>query len=341
MRPPVTGSALRGRGVTMRDVARLAGVSVGTVSNVLNEPTRVVDETRARVEQAIEALGYVRNFSARQLRSGSSRVVGLVVFSLDTFLADLARGVEDVANENGCVVILCNSGGRLDRQDEYLQVLAEHRAQGVILSPVQERSRVLDKLRGTSIPLVGLVGGGGAPFDLGVAGDFVHDAEIATEHLLELGHRRIAVVNGPPELEACIARSIGVERAVTRAGLDPAEALVRISTGTFEISAGEASLPQVLAAEPRPTAVFAVTDVLAVGVMHAALRAGLAVPGNLAVVGVGDMSMGATAAVPLTTVHYPAYEMGRSAATLLFDPPDTPRVVRFTPELVARASTLG
>lgn len=325
----------------MRDVARLAGVSVGTVSNVLNDPERVLDETRKRVEGAIEALGYVRNFSARQLRSGSSRVVGLVVFSLDTFLADLARGVEDVANENGCVVILCNSGGRLSRQDEYLQVLAEHRAQGVILSPVQERSRVIDKLRGTAIPLVGLVGGAGAPFDFGVAGDFVHDAELATEHLLALGHRRIAVVNGPPELEACIARGIGVERALARAGLDPERVLVRVSTNTFEISAGEACLPQILAAEPRPTAVFAVTDVLAVGLMHAALRAGVAVPADLAIVGVGDMSMGATAAVPLTTVHYPAYDMGRSAATLLFDPPSAPRVVRFTPELVARASTRG
>jgi LacI family transcriptional regulator len=200
---------------------------------------------------------------------------------------------------------------------------------------------VIDKLRGTAIPLVGLVGGAGAPFDFGVAGDFVHDAELAIEHLLALGHRRIAVLNGPPELEPCIARAVGVDRALTRAGLDPDDVLLRLSTDTFEISAGEACLAQVLAADPRPTAVFAVTDVLAVGLMHAALRAGLTVPRDLAVVGVGDMSMGATAAVPLTTVHYPAYEMGRSAATLLFDPPGTPQVVRFSPELVARASTVG
>lgn len=324
-------------------------MSIATVSNVLNNPAIVADGTRARVEQAIDQLGFFRNHSARQLRSGRSLAVGLVVLAMDTFYTELASGVEDVLADVGCVLILCNTSGSAARQEQYLRMLAEQRVRGVIITPVDEASAPspsLEQLRRWATPLVYLVGGAQPdPSHCAVGGDYARDAEVATEHLLELGHRRLAFINGPHSIQACADRDVGIRRAFAKAGLDPEAALVELTVNEFTAAAGQAALAQLLRLRDLPTAAFAASDMVGVGVMRGLLEAGLRVPEDMALVGVGDVDFAAVSAVPLTTVRYPAHEMGRAAAELLFaeerDRQHRHRAIRFPPKLVVRQSTVG
>lgn len=326
---------------TIKDVARRARVSVATVSNALNNPSLVADETLRRVTHAIVELGYVRNHPARQLRSGDSTTVGLIAPHLDTFFADVARGVEDVAIRNGCVVVVCNSGAQLDRQEVYLRLLAEQRVRGIVISPVQEHSGFLRRLARDATPIVALGGSAAHGFRRAVGGDFRRDAELAVDHLLDLGHERVALVSGPPDLESSVAREQGVEAALRVRGLVPEDVLVSVRVPEFTPAAGERALGRLLEADRPPSAIFAVSDLMAIGIVHAALRAGRRVPQELAVVAAGDARIGALAAVPLTTIHYPPYAIGRAAGQLLFDGGAGPRDVKFDPELVVRESTVA
>src|SRR5262249_32043242 len=149
--------AVADRQATILDVARRARVSPATVSNVLNTPTIVASDTRRRVESAIAELGYVRNHSARQLRSGRSMAIGLVVIAIDDFFGELARGVEEVASAAGCLVILCNSDGDARREERFLRLLAEQRVRGVLLSPLRADARHLQRLSRWRLPHVRLV----------------------------------------------------------------------------------------------------------------------------------------------------------------------------------------
>jgi LacI family transcriptional regulator len=329
------------RAVTIREVARRARVSPATVSNVLNTPSIVADETRQRVERAIAQLGFVRNHSARQLRSGRSVAIGLVVLAIDDFFSELARGVEEVATETDCLDILCNSAGDARKEERYLRLLAEQRVRGVLLAPLRSDAPHLRRLDGWRLPHVRLVGSAdGRSGHPEVGGDFVRDAELAVEHLLSLGHRRIGLVNGPPAIEACAQRRLGVVRALGRAGLDEREALAEAVVEGFDVHSGELGARRLLELRPRPTAVLGVNDLIAVGVLGSALAAGLRVPDDLAVMGVGDIAFAAVSAVPLTSVRYPAYEIGRTAAELLLGSAGGhDSVVRFEPQLVVRAST--
>jgi LacI family transcriptional regulator len=338
-----TIAAVHDRVVTIREVARQAGVSPATVSNVLNTPSIVADGTRRRVEQAIAELGFVRNHSARQLRNGRSVAIGLVVLAFDDFFSELARGVEEVARETGCLVIVCNSDGDARKEERYLRLLAEQRVRGVLVSPLRADAPHLRRLDRFGLPHVRLVGDAdGSSGHPEVGGDFVRDAELAVGHLLSLGHTRLALVNGPATIEACAQRRAGAARALARAGLDEREALVELVAAGFDVHSGEAAARRLLELRPRPTAVLGVNDLLAVGVLGTALAAGLAVPGDLAVMGVGDIEFAAVSAVPLTSIRYPAYEIGRTAAELLLRGGDRDAsVVRFEPQLVVRASTAG
>ncbi len=329
--------------MTIRDVARQAGVSPATVSNVLNTPSIVASETRVRVAEAIEQLGFVRNHSARQLRSGTSVAIGLVVIAIDNFFSELARGVEEAVNEAGCLVILCNSAGDARTEERYLRLLAEQRVRGVLIAPLRSDAPHLRRIERWRLPHVRLVGSAtGSSGHSEVGGDFVHDAELALEHLLSMGHRRIGFINGPLAIEACLQRRAGALRALERAGLG-ADALVEVEVEAFDVANGAEGGRSLLQERVRPTAIFGVNDMLAVGALRSVLDAGLRVPDDVAVMGVGDIEFAAVAAVPLTTIRYPAYEIGRTAAEMLLAESDgterAHRVVRFAPELVVRAST--
>ena len=199
---------------SIREVAKRAGVSLGTVSNVLNRPEIVSEETRRRVQQAIEEIGFVPNGSARQLRAGRSQHIGLVVLDVaNPFFTEVARGVEDAANEAGYVVILCNSDDSLEKESHYLQVLEEQRTQGVLITPVQNDASYLQRLRQRGIAVVLLDRPSRIKDLCSVSVDDVRGGELAAMHLIEQGHQRIAFVHGPLTIRQCADRYRGVLRA--------------------------------------------------------------------------------------------------------------------------------
>src|ERR1700683_5354499 len=208
--------------ISIRDVAAHAGVSVGTVSNVLNRPDIVAQSTRNRVHEAIKALGFVRNESARQLRAGRSRIIGLVVLDVaNPFFTDVARGVEDEASMSGLSVILCNSDEQLPQETRYLQLLEAHRVQGILITPVTTGDGAGERLtrlqrRGTPVILVDSRSPSGS--QCSVAVDDVLGGEAAMTHLIEAGHERISYVGGPVSLRQVADRRDGAIRALMQAG---------------------------------------------------------------------------------------------------------------------------
>src|SRR5437016_7002095 len=232
---------------SIREVAKRAGVSLGTVSNVLNRPEIVAEKTRRRVQLAIEEIGFVRNGSARQLRAGNSQYIGLVMLDVaNPFFTEVARGVEDAANEAGYVVILCNSDDSLEKESHYLQVLEEQRARGILITPVQSDASYLQRLRQRGIVVI-LLDRPSRTKDLcSVAVDDVRGGELATAHLLEQGHERIGFVHGSLSIRQIADRRRGVIRAVKTADLDPDRTIVDITTHAQSARAGEECVEKLL-----------------------------------------------------------------------------------------------
>jgi LacI family transcriptional regulator len=334
--------------VSIREVAALAGVSVGTVSNVLNRPEVVAELTRSRVLAAIKQLGFVRNESARQLRAGRSRTIGLVVLDVaNPFFTDVARGVEDEASEAGLVVILCNSDDQKAKESRYLEVLEEHRVQGILITPVAGADARLARVQRRGTPVVLVDSRSPTRGQCSVSVDDVLGGDLAITHLLETGHDRIAFVGGPLSIRQVSDRHEGALRALKRAGRDPADLHVT-ETAALNVTAGKRAAA-VLADMPsgiRPTAVFCANDLLAVGVLQEMTSRRIGVPDGIAIVGYDDVDFAAAAAVPLSSVRQPRHQLGRAAAQLLIeealgDGTHRHRQVVFEPDLVVRASTAG
>jgi LacI family transcriptional regulator len=336
-------------GVSIKEVAARAGVSVGTVSNVLNRPDRVAQPTRRRVNAAIKALGFVRNESARQLRAGRSRTIGLVVLDVaNPFFTDVARGVEDEASASGLAVILCSSDELPAKQDRYLEFLAEHRVQGVLITPVGEVDEQLAGLQQRGIPVILVDARSPSGGQCSVAVDDVLGGDLAMSHLLEAGHERIAYIGGPLTLRQVSDRRDGAARALERAGRSAGQMHI-IQTAAPNVAAGGQAGETIAAlpARERPTAAFCANDLIALGLLQAMTRLGLRVPEDMAIVGYDDIEFAAAAAVPLSSVRQPRHELGRTAARLLLEEAteaDTHkhRQVIFEPELeVRRSSAIG
>ncbi|OLF19410.1 LacI family DNA-binding transcriptional regulator [Actinophytocola xanthii] len=330
----------------MKDVAALAGVSVGTVSNVLNRPHLVSAETTRRVQEAISELGFVRNETARQLRAGRSRTIAYVVLDAgNPFFHDVARGVEEAARAEGVAVYLCNSDQDPLHEREYLERLREQRVQGVLITPIDPAGELLAQMPDSGTPVVLVDAHSGDASRCSVAVDDVLGGQLAATHLLESGHERIAFVGGPLSVPQVRDRHRGACRALAEAGR-AAEALVVLETGALQVAEGRLAGERLAAlpAERRPTAAFCANDLLALGLLQAMTRLGRSVPADLAVVGYDDIVFAEAAAVPLTSVRQPRELLGRTAVQLLFEeaaaePGHVHRQIRFRPELVVRAST--
>lgn len=331
--------------VSIRDVAAHAGVSVGTVSNVLNRPEVVARATRDKVYAAIKTLGFVRNESARQLRAGRSRIIGLVVLDVSNpFFTDLARGVEDEASAAGLSVMLCNSDEQPDRESRYLDLLEEQRVQGVLITPLGDADHLaLLQERGTPVILVDSRSALGSQCSVSV--DDVLGGDLAVTHLIDSGHRRVAFVGGPAGLRQVADRYEGAVRAMVRAGRPESDVLM-LETSGLNVAGGQAAGLHITAmpAEARPSAVFCANDLLALGLLQEMTRQGVHVPDGIAIVGYDDIEFAAAAAVPLSSIRQPRQELGRMAAQLLID--ETTRLNRhkhrqvvFQPELVIRRSS--
>jgi LacI family transcriptional regulator, galactose operon repressor len=332
--------------VSIREVAAQAGVSVGTVSNVLNRPDIVAETTRLRVQEAIRDLGFIRNESARQLRAGRSRTIGLVVLDVaNPFFTDVARGVEDEASELGLAVILCNTDDEAAKEAQYLALLEEHRVQGILITPVSASDEKLATLQRRGTPVVLVDSQSPAGNQCSVSVNDVHGGELALAHLLQTGHERIGFIGGPVSLRQVADRREGALRALARAGSDP-DSLRMILTPALNVAAGRAAGAQLadMPAASRPTAVFCTNDLLAMGLLQEMTARRIRVPEDLAIVGYDDIDFAAAAAVPLTSVRQPRNLLGRTAAKLLLDEAIDPathqhRQVVFEPDLIIRQSS--
>ena len=331
--------------VTIRDVAEQAAVSLGTASNVLNRPDRVAPETRERVLEVIERLGFVRSSAAHQMRSGTSQCFGAVVLdAANPFATETVRGLEDVVHEHGCAVYVCSTDGSADREARYLRLLEEQRVQGILITPASRNIHHLQKLRDRGT-LVVLLDRRSADGDLcSVSVDHAHGGELAARHLFELGHRRIAFINGPLHLSQCSERRRGGRRAAREAGLDPDASIVEYTIDPItSLEQAERHVDALLAIDDRPTAVVCVNDQIAFTVLRALAQRRVRVPRDISVVGYDDVEFAAMLTPALTSIRQPKYEVGRAAAELLLaetlDPNHRHGDIRFEPELIERQST--
>jgi LacI family transcriptional regulator len=331
--------------VSIREVAAVAGVSVATVSNVLNRPEIVAQQTRNRVNTAIRELGFVRNESARHLRAGRSRTIGLVVLDVaNPFFTDVARGVEDEASKVGLAVILCNSDEQESKERRYLELLEEHRVQGVLITPVGAATN-LTKLQRGGTPVVLVDSKAPSHGQCSVTVDDVLGGDLALTHLIENGHEQIAYISGPAAIRQVADRREGALRAFRRVGRSE-ESLQLIEASALNVASGMwagAAIADMPAAA-RPTAVFCANDLMALGVLQEMTRNHIRVPDDLSIVGYDDIEFAEAAAVPLTSVRQPPRQLGRTAARLLLEEAADAEGHRhseviFQPELVVRRST--
>ena len=328
----------------VKDVAALAGVSLGTVSNVLNRPEIVAPETADRVIQAIEKLGFVRNDAARQLKAGRSNTIGLVVLDVrNPFFTDLARGAEEAASEAGLSILLGDTGRSHKRETAYLDLFEEQRVHGVLVSPLTDVARRLEGLRRRGIPAV-LVdrSGAGSGFS-SVSVDDVAGGRLAVEHLIAIGRRRIAYLAGSFDFHQVTDRLRGAREAVAA---HPGTTLDVVDIDGLTVLAGRSAGERIVAlpAADRPDGIFTANDLIAVGVLQAlVMQSDIRVPDDIALVGYDDIDFAQTAVVPLSSVRQPSALLGRTAVEILLeearDPSLKARQIVFQPELVIRSST--
>jgi LacI family transcriptional regulator len=330
---------------TIEDVAKQAGVSIATVSRVINGGPGVGDDTRKRVEAAIAALDYQPNPAARSLRSNRSRIIGLLVSDIQNpFFAGLIRGVEDEALRNEYSLILCNTNESPQREQQYLDVLYVERVAGVIVVPTRDHlgDDTRKRFRERGVPVVA-VDRRVKDRDIdAVLTDNVRGAYEAVSHLIANGYRRIGVITGPLTVTTGHERLEGYRQALRDSGIPLDPALER--SGPFSVASGREGTEQMLALDPRPDALFTTNNLLTLGALHAGHDRKLRVPGDVALVGYDDIQWAELGTGSLTTITQPAYELGSAAARRLFqrmrDPGDQSRQeIILAPTLLVRGSS--
>ena len=300
---------------TIRDVAERAGVAPITASRVINCSGSVSAGTRERVVAAAEELGYVPNQLARGLRSRRTHTLGLILTDItNPFWTTVARGVEDAASRRGFSVIFCNTDESEHRQERQVRVLLEKRVDGFLLVPAGNTTQHIALIQEQGVPVVVLDRPLSAEVDI-VRGDSEGGAYQLTQHLLKLGHRRIAVLGGPEGLSVVSARVAGYIRARHEFGCDVTEPCILY--GSFTQSAGYQMAQRALTLDPRPTALFALNNFIAIGAMRGLRDAGVQIPDDVTLVGFDDLPTNFVVDPFLTVACQPAYDMGQHATKLL------------------------
>jgi LacI family transcriptional regulator len=303
---------------TIIDVARLAGVSTTTVSHFINDTRYVSDELKGRVEKAIDELGYRPNSLARGLRKGESKTIGLIVpDNSNPFFAEILRQIENVGYANGYSVILCNSDSDIEKEITYTELLNAKQVDGIIFITTNNSCEHLQKLTNNGIPII--VIDRDIPLkatDVLLVDNFQGGYD-ATKYLINLGHQRIACITGPSRLTPSADRVNGYKKALGEANIP--ENTDWIVAGDFQFSGGEMGLDQILKLEPRPTAIFACNDLMALGVMRGLRKVGLSVPEDISLIGFDDISLASVISPGLTTVAQPVQQISELAIELLIN----------------------
>lgn len=332
-------------GATIEDVAREAGVSIATVSRYVNGRTGVVSaRTGARIQEAVDRLGYVPNLAARSLKTGRSRLVGVILANIaHPYWSAVLSGVEEACQRANYSVIVSSAADRADVEDRYLQMFLRQRVDGILLNPAMAGPEMVRVWSGLSVPVVTIDRTlPGLPFDL-VAMDNALGTRLAVEHLLALGHRRIGFVSWlPGAFSNRQERLRGYTGALEDAGIVPDPALIRYAAEGW--SDGVDRTLELLDEPDPPTAILSATSMLNLQILAAIKRRGLRIPEDISVVGYDDSPWDPLLDPPLTTVATPAYQLGLAASQHLIavidgdDARDTTEV-RLAPELVIRQST--
>jgi LacI family transcriptional regulator len=325
---------------TMKQVAERAQVSVSSVSHVLNDTRFVSPAARARIEQAMHDLSYVPSAVARSLKHNVTRTLGIISpNNTNPYFAEVIRSIEDRCFAADYNVVLCNSDDDPCKQSVYLRVLMEKRVDGLIVISSGDSDDLAVLLSRLTIPLV-LVDRGAESVDCDIVStDHQLSGYMATRHLLDLGHQQIACIAGPQYLPPSSQRIAGWQQALAEAGLDA----VNLICSNFTSHGGYEAMKRLLQQNPRPTAVFACNDLMAIGALCAAHEAGLNVPQQLSIIGLDDIELAAFMSPPLTTIAQPKQQIGEQAVEMLFERLNTqrnvPRKIALAPELRLRAST--
>lgn len=307
------------RPVTIQQIAKRADVSIGTVSHVINGTANVREKLRHRVLEAIRSLGYQPNELARGMRRNQTSMLAMIIPDItNPFFPAVVRGAEDIAYRNSLRLVLCNTDNDPQKETFYLNELQSYRPAGWLVIPAAE-SRIAAHMRSvnTTTPVVCL-----DRQPKGWDGDVVlvdneTGALNATRYLLRMGHKRLAAITGPLNLTVAVERLEGFKRALREAGITLEPDYVQ--EARFERSAGYEAAKRLLGMLPRPTAIFASNDLIALGVLAAAREMGLRCPEDLSVVGFDNLDFSELTAPALTTVYQSGYQLGTAAARLLLD----------------------
>lgn len=337
---PVDDSAKPRRRATIFDVAKAAGVSIGTVSHVLSNARRVRPETRARVEEAIAELDFEPDNVARSMVRRRTQTIGMLLPDItNPFFADLSWLVEQALADVDHALVFGNSGNDAAREERYLRSFITRRVDAIIVAVAGTENLTLLKRIGNDIPTIlfdRVIDD--VPWD-SVLTDSAGGTVAAVDHLLDLGHRRIALASADPELPTAAARRAALVDRLAERGVE----LEGETVGAFTLASGREQGESLLGRSPRPTAIVAGNDLIAMGVLDAAGAAGIGVPGDLSVVGYDDIVYAASTAPPLTTVRQPVDQIASEIVRLLLsrieEPGGDARHVILEPELVERGST--
>lgn len=304
--------------VTIRDVAEAAGVSIATVSRVLNNKDHPVGaETRQRILAAADNLGYRPNVAARSLRTDRSATVGIIVDDIvGPFATQIIRGIQDRLRASGYLCVIISADWDPEAEREAIHDLVSRSIDGIIFSETWHHTAA-NLLDIASKPFVFVHRQFAAPGQYSTIPDERYGAHLAMDHLIRLGHRRIGYINGPAHYYASALRLEGYREELAGAGIEFDPALV--ARGDWELQSGYVGMQQLLQAQPRLTALFAGNDLMAAGAIYALHEAGLRAPADVAVVGYDDREISRTFRPRLTTVTLPCYEMGQAAAQMLLD----------------------
>lgn len=328
---------------SLTDVARKAKVNISTVSRVLNGTGKIGEDTRGRVLKVMRELGYKPNRVARRLRTqeGTSHLLGLVIPNIqNTFFADLARGVEDVAYRNNFAVLLCNYDEDESKERFYLDVMQAESVDGIILPPIHEHDPAVLQVVRNGVPVVCV--------DRSLSSGTLDKVEVdnhvgafkAVEHIIAQGHRRIGLIGGPADSSTGRERLRGYKDAHVAAGLPVKTELVRF--GDFKQMSGHTLAHELLSLGEPPSALFVCNGLMMIGALEAIAARGLRIPKQVAIVGYDELPLASVFNPPLTVVKQPAYEVGKCAAELLLkrlqDPKHPPTSLKLLPELIVRKS---
>jgi LacI family repressor for deo operon, udp, cdd, tsx, nupC, and nupG len=333
--------------VSIKDIARAAEVSHSTVSRALSDSPLVSAETKSRIQRLAREMGYSPDAQARSLVMGKTQTIGVVVTTItDPFIAEVVQSIETTAHQHDYSVILASSKAEPEREIAAVEMLHSKRVDGVVVTSSRVGALYQAHLDRLGVPVVLLNSHtkecGSYTFSINV--DNRHGAFLATDHLIQLGHLRIAYIAGPANHSDDLDRLAGYGEALASARLPFDPALVIAGTG--EIGGGHRALPQLLALDPPPSAAFCYNDMTAIGLLHMARAHGLQVPGDLAVVGFDDIPFASYVQPPLTTIAQPKPEMGRQAVEMVLalladgaDGLDAVSDIVVQGELIVRASS--